>query len=77
MEIISEQQTFAKLRIAPHDFAAMCESDPDEAKKYILQLQGEREHVTTRAAKPKSPKDPNDPPKKRGRQSAAVNIDEL
>lgn len=77
MLVVSEQQTFVKLRIAPKDFAELCNTDEAAAMAYIIQLQGEREKVTSRAKKPKEPKDPNAKPAKRGRQSANINFDEL
>lgn len=63
MLMVSEQQTFTKLRIAPADFAQMCLDNPDQALEYIKTLQGEREQVKER--KKKEPKDPNAPRKSR------------
>lgn len=76
MIIVSEQQTFAKLRLAPMDFVELLDKDPQKALEYITQLQGEREKsVSTRKAK-----DPNKTPTTgsgRGRKAAGINIDDL
>jgi hypothetical protein len=40
MLMVSEQQTFIKLRIAPVDFSSLSD---EEAMAYVVQLQGERE----------------------------------
>ena len=74
MLMVSEQQTFIKLRLAPLDFARMIDENPQQALEYITQLQGEREKQP-QTRKAKAPKDPNDKtPTKRGRAPAAIDF---
>lgn len=75
MLIVSEQQTFNKLRIAPADFAALLDSDPEKALEYITQLQGERETVKERKAK--APKDPNASKSTRGKKQSPPDFSKL
>lgn len=60
MIIVSEQQTFARLKLPPKPLDEMTD---DEVLMYVAQLQGEREK--TAGKKPKEPKDPNAPKAKR------------
>ena len=76
MIIVSEQQTFAKLRLAPMDFVELLDKDPAKALEYITQLQGEREKpVGTRKAKDPNKTSPTSG--KRGRQQAGLDLDNL
>jgi hypothetical protein len=76
MLMVSEQQTFVKLRLAPLDFAKMIDENPEQALQYITQLQGEREKQP-QARKTKAAKDPNSPPARRGRSSSALDFSKL
>jgi len=73
--MVSEQQTFTKLRLAPADFASLLDTDPTAALAYITQLQGEREAVKER--KKKEPKDPNAPKPTRGRKQTPLDFSKL
>lgn len=75
MEMISEQQTFTKLRFAPADFALLLDTDPEKALAYITQLQGEREQ--SRERKKREPKDPSAPKTKRGGKTSSIDFSKL
>lgn len=77
MLMVSEQQTYTKLRLAPEDFVKMLDENPDKALEYITQLQAQREVIKERKTKEKDPNAPKSSNNKRGRKPLIIDLSKL